>query len=599
MLGNDNAPPASPASAAKQPFWKFLEARQPETAPQPKQNGKSSSSVSCKETEGFGKKQTDAKQLAKVVGVDDAAATIQPPAVLQATDAPDPIAIATQPLCITDTRREPEAVSGGTGEATVGTVTDIAKKPDQKVSHGVERGTKSGFVRRDISTEGLNSGNVGNSAALKPAASQCVPADGGKSAPAQSSRPANDESTNPRQDTRAHQVSAIRRGPDVLAPEVDGKTDVPTPPDKAAASKEMFIAPPEATASWEPAATALAADLPKPQPQTGQAIPAATSEANPAPQVTLATISEPPLVSPEPNAVATDPGTNPGTQTQLAQIARDRIAAVPAVVTTAGSTAAKIVNTRLQSLAAKTASGSGAGWSREASVTHSNAQTFTSTHEDITASEPQSKKDEPRDDAPTDATPIRTASDRESRTGSQPLGPQVSGDGSPAKSDFNPQLRSSQAGATATSGKPDTGLPYSGLCNNGLPNSSLIERFQHTELHFGMQTGEFGRVEVRTSLDQHAVAAKILVERPELGRMMQTELPSLQRRMSDLDIPLTKISVYEQSAAMSGDADRHPQAQDWTAGRTTGAPGLEMDAEPTLIASVEQVDCSTGLSIRI
>jgi len=156
------------------------------------------------------------------------------------------------------------------------------------------------------------------------------------------------------------------------------------------------------------------------------------------------------------------------------------------------------------------------------------------------------------------------------------------------------QARQAAAPMTPAQTGFDAGVSFAGL-----PAASLIERFRNTELHFGMQAGEFGRVEVRTSLDQHAVTAKIVVERADLGRALETELPSLHRRMSDLDIPVAKIALYEQSAAMAGDANRHSRAQDWTTTQVPRNARSESDAETKTTPPLEPTESADGLSIRI
>ena len=132
----------------------------------------------------------------------------------------------------------------------------------------------------------------------------------------------------------------------------------------------------------------------------------------------------------------------------------------------------------------------------------------------------------------------------------------------------------------------------------GISNASLIERFRQSELSFGMRTGEFGHIEVRTVVSRHEVSARISVERSELGRALTSELPVLQRKLNDLDISSTKITVLDQSAAMqSGSERRSPRQEPQPPAHThESSPGKELKH----IAVADSVmTTSEGLSIRI
>ncbi|MBI3476229.1 MAG: hypothetical protein HY010_10880 [Acidobacteria bacterium] len=134
---------------------------------------------------------------------------------------------------------------------------------------------------------------------------------------------------------------------------------------------------------------------------------------------------------------------------------------------------------------------------------------------------------------------------------------------------------------------------------SGLSKTSLIEHFRQSEMRFGMQSGEFGRIEVRTLLDHHEVTARISVERGDLSRALESELPGLQKRLTDLDVPSAKITLHEQSSSMSmtGEQGRRPRAQDWQSNQP--APSLQL--EPALASTdlIETSIATEGLSIRI
>jgi hypothetical protein len=128
--------------------------------------------------------------------------------------------------------------------------------------------------------------------------------------------------------------------------------------------------------------------------------------------------------------------------------------------------------------------------------------------------------------------------------------------------------------------------------------TSLIERFRQSEMQFGMQAGEFGRIEVRTVLDRHEVTARISVERGDLGKALESELPGLQKRLHDLDVPVGKITLQEQSAAMSGESGRRSREQQWTNSQPLPQQ-QKVEVVPKATMFAEQSISTEGLSVRI
>jgi hypothetical protein len=132
----------------------------------------------------------------------------------------------------------------------------------------------------------------------------------------------------------------------------------------------------------------------------------------------------------------------------------------------------------------------------------------------------------------------------------------------------------------------------------GLSNASLVDRLRQSELNFGMRTGEFGRVEIRTQFSPHEMSARIFVDRSEMGHALRAELPGLQKNLSELDYSHPKITVLEQPAAMQMGDDRHSQRQQPTeSSRTQEARTTEKESTKVAVLEVPSVD--EGLSIRI
>lgn len=88
----------------------------------------------------------------------------------------------------------------------------------------------------------------------------------------------------------------------------------------------------------------------------------------------------------------------------------------------------------------------------------------------------------------------------------------------------------------------------------GIQAAKLVERMGQSEIRVGIRDGEFGNVDIRTSMSHNNFTAQISVERGDLGRVIAAELPSLHSRLSDQRLPVTQITVQNQSSGMSGDA---------------------------------------------
>jgi hypothetical protein len=132
----------------------------------------------------------------------------------------------------------------------------------------------------------------------------------------------------------------------------------------------------------------------------------------------------------------------------------------------------------------------------------------------------------------------------------------------------------------------------------GLSNASLVDRMRQSELNFGMRTGEFGRVEIRTQFSPHEMSARIFVDRSEMGHALRAELPGLQKNLSELDYSHPKITVLEQSAASHMGDERHSQRQQPTESPRNQEAQMS-GKEPRKISVPEIPSVDEGLSIRI
>jgi flagellar hook-length control protein FliK len=87
-------------------------------------------------------------------------------------------------------------------------------------------------------------------------------------------------------------------------------------------------------------------------------------------------------------------------------------------------------------------------------------------------------------------------------------------------------------------------------------SAKLIERIGEAELRIGMRSGEFGGVDIRTSMVRNQFTAEISVERGELGRVMTAELSGLQSRLAEQGVPVASITVQNHAGTSTTASDQ-------------------------------------------
>jgi flagellar hook-length control protein FliK len=88
-------------------------------------------------------------------------------------------------------------------------------------------------------------------------------------------------------------------------------------------------------------------------------------------------------------------------------------------------------------------------------------------------------------------------------------------------------------------------------------SGKLLQRIGETELRLGLHTGEFGSVDIRTSMIRNQFTAEISAERGDLGRMLAAELPSLHTRLAEQHVPVANITVQTQTGGQSAPSEQH------------------------------------------
>jgi flagellar hook-length control protein FliK len=130
-------------------------------------------------------------------------------------------------------------------------------------------------------------------------------------------------------------------------------------------------------------------------------------------------------------------------------------------------------------------------------------------------------------------------------------------------------------------------------------SARLVERLGQTELRVGVQAGEFGNVDIRTSMVRNQFSAEISVERGELGRVLAAELPALQNRLSEQRVATANITLQSQSGNGGSAGFEQGSRQSQTMQQTAIFQTAEEDPVPAAVAAAEISAPGTRLDIHM
>lgn len=163
----------------------------------------------------------------------------------------------------------------------------------------------------------------------------------------------------------------------------------------------------------------------------------------------------------------------------------------------------------------------------------------------------------PATDSSTDGAPLNTIvlSSTFSLAGTQSS--PIAGDGKSA-SDVVPTRGSDQQPGQPeqkSADLADTQLPgetAAAYPTSLLHSARLVERIGEAELRLGIRAGEFGSVDIRTTMGRNQFSVEISVEGGALGRVMAAELPSLQSRLTEQGVPVASLTVQNHAQNHTG-----------------------------------------------
>lgn len=131
-----------------------------------------------------------------------------------------------------------------------------------------------------------------------------------------------------------------------------------------------------------------------------------------------------------------------------------------------------------------------------------------------------------------------------------------------------------------------------------LHTAKLVAGIERSELRMGLRTGEFGNVDIRTSLVRNQFTAEISAERGELGRALAAELPGLQHRLTEQHLPAASITVQDHSAGGSSDFQQGSRPGHSAPPVSTAGNRAQPDSLAPILA-VEAMEATARLDIHM
>jgi flagellar hook-length control protein FliK len=171
-------------------------------------------------------------------------------------------------------------------------------------------------------------------------------------------------------------------------------------------------------------------------------------------------------------------------------------------------------------------------------------------------------------------------------------------DNATAKSDGHSAEVATQSpnGATQAEGHSEAAAAYP---TSLFQTAKLVERMGQTELRLGIQAGEFGNVDIRTSMVRNQFTAEISVERGELSKALAAELPGLQSRLSEQRVPTANIILQNQTNTGSSSSYEQGSRQRPAAQQVAAFQGSEGGPVPASVAVPDVSSPTSRLDIHM
>ncbi len=136
-----------------------------------------------------------------------------------------------------------------------------------------------------------------------------------------------------------------------------------------------------------------------------------------------------------------------------------------------------------------------------------------------------------------------------------------------------------------------------------LQSARVLERMGQSEIRVGLNTADFGNLELHTSVSQDRVAATLATSHGELRAALAAEMPSLEHAMSQHQLTLDRFHLDTRSGAQDGNrsasGNQQNRSQTWT--QPAAEPGVASDVLPAPETASSQVwlsPYSSGLNVH-
>jgi len=126
--------------------------------------------------------------------------------------------------------------------------------------------------------------------------------------------------------------------------------------------------------------------------------------------------------------------------------------------------------------------------------------------------------------------------------------------------------------------------------------AKLVQGMSQSEFRVGMQSSEFGNIDIRTSVARHLFSAQISVERGDMAKSMTAELPALYHKLADQQVPVASITIQGQNLATSSGLPQDTQRQAW---QPQGQGSAKLSTETVMPVVAETLSSPGRLDIRI
>ncbi len=146
---------------------------------------------------------------------------------------------------------------------------------------------------------------------------------------------------------------------------------------------------------------------------------------------------------------------------------------------------------------------------------------------------------------------------------------------------------------------PDEAIPT--IASSPL-TAKFVQGMSQSEFRVGMQSPEFGNIDIRTSVTRHLFSAQISVEHGDMAKSLATELPALYSKLADQHVPVANIVIQGQGLATSSGLAQHSQPQPWQPQSNHGSSSGNTNSstvEAILPVMTEGFDSTGRLDIRI